>query len=663
MQNKLYCLLAGALLLALGGCGGGGGGGGGTAAAGGGTQPTETGNPLVAPAGPPGAVLALNATDLQPVRAGSSWEYRGVYTGTGSATGPYASTLRHVAGANGAVVEEATNMFQSGTTDKTPLFTGGGTVQEQVTDPLGTGSAETVMMTALRSPVRVNDQYVVFQRSRVDLGIDVDGDRIPDLADVVAYSTVVGTETLALPDLGRSLVTVRIDNTVVVRVTQSSDARNLPPVRTVQSDWYASGVGVVRRTMTEPSETVGAIAAEERLAYWDGVDQGLGATAPAALMSPAGGTSLPYKLPLVHASAAMGETALLVTSQPGIAVLDRQGVTQRLRPWPFPDPDSASNAALHAIGPDRALLVTSVQEFSRLKIRLQQLDAGGDPVGAPVTIDTQATTVPASAWDGNSLWLLWRRFGTFAEDIVLQPFGLDGNPREPAQVLERDRTFIPASPQLAAGGGRVLAAWVDGSNFVNTYKYTLRTSAGGPAATQTLGTGAGSSTAIPNGGLTPLVDANAAALYWLGSNFTARPFGSAGDGLTRIVALDAAGNVIRSAAALDDELLPLNWHDAGTLQRVAFSGGRLLVAGFRSAYLAPGATQPADALVVASVPLTGGALATAAAGATPVAVSAGTGAGQVRFGNLLRLVPWSGTRVTLIGDDGSASTFATAWLP
>lgn len=252
----LRTMLAAALLAGLlAGCGGGGGGDDG---------PDTSGLVPTAPA--LGATLYADATVLRPLVPGASWQYAGTAPGNVA----YTSSVTHAAASPG-VLETATNTFNGGAGSVHVAIVNGDVVQPDPEDLDGDGVADISNAIELRSPVRVNDQVVVFDRRLPGALDDVDGDGRAETFDLAAYSRVIGTEDVALDGLPTQHA-VRVDHVVAGRVILSKDGQATPVISATQSVWYAEGLGIVRRRLDAPAlDGVNRDITDERLTGWDGL--------------------------------------------------------------------------------------------------------------------------------------------------------------------------------------------------------------------------------------------------------------------------------------------------------------------------------------------------------------------------------------------------------
>ena len=125
----------------------------------------------------------------------------------------------------------------------------------------------------LRSPVRVNDQYVLYDGNVS--GIDADGDGRADGVKVAYWRVVVGDEPVEPAEPRRA--DERPARRLVHRRRGHARAAAATRYRVdlTTSAWYEPGVGIVRLTL--PSTSPGrAWDLEEVLTGWDGVTEGRG---------------------------------------------------------------------------------------------------------------------------------------------------------------------------------------------------------------------------------------------------------------------------------------------------------------------------------------------------------------------------------------------------
>lgn len=664
--SRLACLLIAAVLA---GCGGGGGGGGGAPAdpgAGGGI----TGLVPAAPAA--GATLYASATVLRPLIDGAVWKYRGIHTpGGADTTTRYDSSLSHALVA-GSLQETERQVFLEDSGIST-LAASAGTIVTRVADPLGIGSSELVSVTELRSPVRVNDQYTQYERNDVPLGTDIDGDGQPDRADVAIYSRVIGDESVELPELGRSITALKVETTALVRVRNSSSAGQPPVGRLVQSQWYAAGIGVVRRTLSAPSTngSAGPLAYDEVLYHWDGVTQGLGALGPTGTVLP---NSPALLLPETLAATVVGERALVLTSSlqfndPGaltFGVIDKRGSLLSVRQLPGLGDSISSFGTPSLLGLDATSALAVVPlNTSPGTLRLQRVDGDGAALGsaATVTVPTQNVNV-RQAWDGQALWISWLSTGSQFSgggQLMLQPFSTDGQPLAAPQVLDAPTGggFI-GSVGMSAANGRLLVSWAYDEPGTATYRYAIVTGSTGTAVVRSLGSVQRYTT--PQPALIPLQASGLSTLLWNGPVFSYAATGPLPDALPRGVVLDANANPLRSTAGnLDDERLPASWLGNSGRMVAGTLGDRLVVSSFDYQRALPQLAVPSDFILTAFVQPDARPLATAAASATTVMSRSGTIPSFDLFGLPAFVLLWD-DRALLIGSNTGRTMTSVFWL-
>lgn len=428
-----------ALLASMTGCGGGGAGA--TPGPAPVTPPPVSASGLVPEAGAVGLTLYTDAAPLRVLRDGAAWTYHGVDQANGAATAPadvktYTTIVRHTA-ASGGMLENDDNPFNDDGSG--PLrFEGGAYKYTQQIQLSANTPAETIDFIELRSPVRVNDQYVHLDRHVADSGTDFDGDKVNDAFDVAMYSRVVGTEVLDLPN--RSQVkAVRVDATIRVRFTYSKTGATSPVFETVQSNWYAPGLGIVKTRMEEPNKTDLSLpnhVVTEVLQDWDGLTEGLGyggtvaGVAPAS--SPLAGAALQYPLD----AAGFDTHAVVATLIPGqpsaagiaLAQLDTRGNVVAARSYTraelFPAATWFSEPHLLRTGSELRLLART----DNGGLSMVAFDSTGQRILRPAVIvmsdpqfgsDHDGTSYRV-ATDGTGIWLGWLRIISADNSIGLR---------------------------------------------------------------------------------------------------------------------------------------------------------------------------------------------------------------------------------------------------
>lgn len=659
--RRLACA---ALSAALAACGGGGGGSSGS------STTTPPGSTTLAPLAPPaaaalGAVLATDAATLRPLADGAASYFHGTHYTT-SGAGPYESLISDAADGNGGFVER--NFEVLGETDNVSytMTVAAGTVTQRF------GTAASAFMPELRSPVQVNDQFVQWRGTGVDIG-DIDGDGKDDLGDVLVYATVIGTEQVDLPALARSVAAVRVDSTTVVRLP-TTDAGAGAVVSSVESTWYASGLGIVRHRLTGLSlvGTTGTVLYDELLYARDGVSSGAGAIGPSRPYLPANlTTSVAQALPVVLGAAAVGDEAMLVggsdsaaaPSSITVSVLSSRG--QMLRAAELPDMDAfVGGAQLFATGDSTALLVgvgTSV--FQQTTVTMQALDDTPAAVGSARTFQVAGYGATV-AWDGQALWVAWSQTQPFGgARLMLQPFDASGGALAPAQVLDAN-TCGSIGAQVAAANGTVLVSWESADCTSTTFRYATVAGSGATAMVHTLGAAGRRDTGGVMSVPTPVVGGGVVALAWRAPIFSFTGDGPAPETDPRGVLLDASGLPVRSTSgSLDGEALPRNWARAdGSPLVLAAGNGRLVAAGMALQQQLSFTVSTPDVLYASFVTPAGAPLAPASAGATTFLVTSGS---MMQAGHDIgvpeQILVWP-DRALVIGtvDEGAAVT--QAWF-
>ncbi|BDG02419.1 hypothetical protein [Anaeromyxobacter oryzae] len=203
-----------------------------------------------APASGPGDV-----SNLFPLAPGDAWVYQ-LVPADGSSSVPGDIARRHrrwVAGTRQVGAREAAVVLERDADDPAAeqagsllAVTPGGVVSIGTSSELpGVGE-----VTVLRFPVTVGASYEVASCSRVDLGLDVDDDGQPDAFDVRETVQVGGFEDVTVP-AGRFAQAVRVLTRVEVTAYASGGGQGSASV--AETDWLASGVGLVKSSIDDGS--------------------------------------------------------------------------------------------------------------------------------------------------------------------------------------------------------------------------------------------------------------------------------------------------------------------------------------------------------------------------------------------------------------------------
>lgn len=560
------CAAAGCLVVVLAGCGGGGGGGGsGTP---GGPDPGGSSG-LVPQPGALGAVLQSRATTLRPVIPGAQWQYRTTdYTG--------ASPSSYTTTATGVITNGVTEV-DSDDPDSPASITvdsATGSVRIAAELQLATGAPGLpIDGFELRSPVRVNDQWVLLDRRIDDSGLDVDGDNVADPLQIALYRVVVGTESITLPETNSPLDTVRVDTFSRTRFTPSAGgAAQTETLR--QSSWYAAGLGVVRSAVhasggTRPYDE------QTWLTGFDGVTRGWGVVVRPVQWLPNSGSGTGR----ISDAAPVADGIVAKTSFHLIKI-DLAGRLVGAKTYSEAGIDSAGVLAATANG------LRLVDSSDPNDIRITRLTADGVRIGiGPVRrIDLSALNDPnafvllrALVWQpgGDRFWLVWRRTttsaGTSRDELLARSFDADGQPVSGEVALAaRDSVSTIVVAKATATSG-LLVTWAE-------------TGSGGSANAQSrldrdgqvLWTSRQATSGAPGPCCVfPWSDATGAWLTWRGPDTS--PTGADEAYGVRIDASGRFVGVATDAAAFDSERLSAIDADFGALlpQQMTVQDGRI----------------------------------------------------------------------------------------
>jgi hypothetical protein len=476
MRRAAVCVA----FVCLAACGGGGSGGNG-----GGAGPQTTG--LVPVASALGATLHADASVLRVLRPGSVWTYRGVDLpdASGNQSTVYENLVTHAAAAVG-VNEAGSNYFNAGT-DVTPVRVEAGTVLQRI-DLTALGADGPFDAIELRSPVRVSDQYTIFDRRIPDALADIDGDNKPETLDVAMWSRVIGEETVEL--LQRpGLRAVRVETTLLARARLSRNADFTETVRSTNNVWYSAGVGIVKLVADTPNANVPSLrqVTTETLFSWDGLTEGLGASAIVAGVGPSGSALEGEALGAPIDSASFGSHAVLRVSRGAVvnltlARVDSSGRVTQAAAYPpetldgqviFPRQMFGAGNGLRVVSwSSQGLVLTSYDSNSLQRVAGAPVVLAGVPGAA--TGDGFDVVVGAS---GNRIWMMWpRSTGTFvdglpAADLMVRVFDASGAPIGPEITLRAEiNSTSLSSMAIAVNAGQAIASWVEGNNSSLQYR-------------------------------------------------------------------------------------------------------------------------------------------------------------------------------------------------
>lgn len=490
-HGRTWAALAGMAVLAvtLVACGGGGGGdAAGTGGGGAGTSPSVpvSASGLLPAAPQKGAVLYADPTLLRPLRAGAVWTYNGTHSSQ-SQTGTTAFTdvVTQTAASTG-VTETASNLFNGGAGNTANVYAAGGriinvsTIQFSVNGPL-----QPLTDTELSSPVQQNDQSTVLDQHITDSGLDADGDGKQDVLDVALYRLVVGNEQVEIPNHA-ALTAVRVDQVLLVRATFSSTGKQSSVVKSVQSTWYAAGIGVVRQRVTTPTTSGVDDVDDEVLLSWDGVTEGLGAQfyAHAPVVSGLSGSATFLSGRVVDALP-LGDHGVAQVVDSGankfrFALVDLHGAVT------VADTDvsmeSAGGGIWNMLPAGDGFVEVSLPNLNgwitvhRFDSQAKHLnDAAGNsftlvpPV--PGKFPMYATGVRMAS-DGSGIWFLWERTDHDARNVPFAEMVLSKYSYAGQRISEVMLDPQGAAIDISAAGGQVIATWLNGTQV----RYTVLSS-------------------------------------------------------------------------------------------------------------------------------------------------------------------------------------------
>ncbi len=427
-------------------------------------------------------MLYAEAASLRVLRAGAVWSYHGVDKPAGELASnfdPYTNTVTHAASGSG-VIESGTHPFNE-ESDSSPIrYEGGAYLSTNQFAFSPNTPVEAVDIIELRSPVRVNDQYVSIDKHIADSGTDLDGDKVNETLDVAMYSTVIGEEILDLPNR-RQVKTVHVDTRLRVRSKYSKNGALSPMYELLQSVWYAPGIGIVKSRLEQPNNTASLPnrVVTEILENWDGVTEGLGYADTVVATSPAGSSLSGPPLQYVGDVVGFDTSAVavgLIPNQPsnqGLAVaqLDARGKVVAARTYArtelFPGTDFFRELHAIRVGSEvRIFAQTGNQQLSMVG-----LDATGQRIVRPavqvvndvqMSVDNEGTTYRV-AGDNTGIWIGWIR-GTWdgrtsTRGLAAQHFDANGLALRPVSTVTMPAPFDMSRLNMALDGSRLAFSW------------------------------------------------------------------------------------------------------------------------------------------------------------------------------------------------------------
>lgn len=555
-------------------CGGGGGEGSGA----GGSTPTG----LIPTAPSIGAVLRSDATVLRPLLPGAVWNYWGL-------EGSYGINVTHRAAPGGGVVEASDSYGEQTVTLR------GGEVHVAGSVPLPDGRVVRIDQLELRSPVRLDDQFVIFDQTISNSGVDVDGDRVNDAVDIAIYSRVIGEEVLDLQNRPQT-PSIRVRTVLQSRFKQSRTGTYSEASTSTIDTWYSDDLGIVMQRTDVPDGLGTRSIRTEQLFNWDAVDRGIGFLPTQWARNPVTDAPLAFALNV----ASFDTHALLLTYASG---------------QPYVAPDPAAGIALSKVDARGNVVATSVVaginasrsqvfrvgdaarvvEATSTGIVMHSFDASGNRTAA-TPVDLKGGPIEpffgpagnpfAGVSTGNVLWLAWcepaSSVAAYDATLRIQPFDASGNALAAATVLSQAMCTTTRAPQLAGGRDRVIVL-LDGRRYAIARSDLLTVTA--PADLPI-----GALTSEPQAGIS---DASP-ALLWLTYGLPDPRLGG--------VSIDDAGAVLLSSSttAPGFETLPISWLSLLQYLRVS-SGSHLDVYAEGSGKLWPADTSASTVSTVTEI--------------------------------------------------------------
>lgn len=566
-------------------CGGGGSGGASTASV---PSVREVTSGLLPPAVTAGATLADDAAVWRPLIDQAVYRYRGRHS-LGTTFPPdtfYDNVVTQVAQAGG-IVENSTNAYNEGPdTTANPVKAQAGTISQQVPFQVTAGASPLMLdFVELRSPVRVNDRYVIADRRVDDIGTDVDGDKKNDAMDLAIWVQVAGDDVIDLP-YRKAVRTIRTDTTIRVRVVPSGGG-TVAIVESRLSVWYAAGLGPVKVRRDSPQANNAGLRQidEEILVSQESGNSGVGSSPNAQILRTATGSAIP----LAENAVRFDNHVVALTSLPDmpsalgfmLTQIDPRGARVASTAYPTSSlVEEAANRRLLRVGNELRLLYTGNDG-----IRMLSLSADGQsllartpttlvsgPLGSvPYAASNSSRFLAASS--GSVIWVVSQPYidsSTLEQGrLELRRFDAAGKPLGAPMVLESGTAaYRLQSLQMAASAQDLFLLWYRGQPSPGP-RYLLIDAATGVSRAPP------SATAVDLGpdcaieGLPLLRDA--AALIACGSR------------ADRLVTLGTDGSPLASAAGAvrTDSVLPADWiTNQGGLtwtedpQRLTFFGPR-----------------------------------------------------------------------------------------
>lgn len=234
LRRTVFLLLL--IIILVSGCGGNGGGG--TV----GSAPTETNSQVIQTDGPG------DVNNLFPVTVGSKWGYHVTSYETGQQPTDYTEEIivygTKLVDGNPAIILSFFNVDKSIGIGEEYFLKNNAAVYY-----LGSNSQTTSLAITpypiIKFPVVQNGSFPQVSKSGIDYGADLDGDGRNESLSIISTVTVAGNESLAV-DTG----TIQNCTKFVTSITETltgSRAHQQAVANITASEWYAPGIGLVKR--------------------------------------------------------------------------------------------------------------------------------------------------------------------------------------------------------------------------------------------------------------------------------------------------------------------------------------------------------------------------------------------------------------------------------
>lgn len=200
-----------------------------------------------------------------PFSVGSIWSYQGTITENEGAPTTYINTVKitgqHMIGDVLTTVFSETNSSNSGTpTEDYLLKDNVGITYYGGTETSAIASFPLIPFYQVLFPVKIKSA-IKGSRQGIDTGMDLDGDGITEMADVKVKVTPTSFEDVSTP-AGEFTDCLKIVSTITLKVLSSAYPGRSVSVKATGTEWYASGIGAVKRISQLQARVPGSRAIE-----------------------------------------------------------------------------------------------------------------------------------------------------------------------------------------------------------------------------------------------------------------------------------------------------------------------------------------------------------------------------------------------------------------